>query len=74
MLKIRFPVYLFIIFSVVLTFLFLLFDAPKFFKQQESERAFGSDNSQPLIVAAGVEGLQTETSSSITGSGNFTSD
>lgn len=73
MLKIRFPVYLFIIFSVVLTFLFLLFDAPKFFKQQESERAFGSDNSQPLIVAAGVEGLQTETSSSITGSGNFTS-
>ena len=73
MLKIRFPVYLFIIFSAVLTFLFLLFDAPKFFKQQESERAFGSDNSQPLIVAAGVEGLQTETSSSITGSGNFTS-
>jgi LCP family protein required for cell wall assembly len=73
MLKIRFPVYLFIIFSVVLTFLFLLFDAPKFFKQQEAERAFGSDNSQLLIMAAGVEGLQTETSSSITGSGNFTS-
>lgn len=73
MLKIRFPVYLFIIFSAVLTVLFLLFDAPKLFKHQESVRVFGSDNSQPLIVAAGIEGLQTETSSSISGSGNFTS-
>ena len=73
MLKIRFPVYLIIVFFVVLTSLFLLFDAPKIFKQQESERVFGSDNNQTQILAAGVEGLQTEASSSISGSGNFTS-
>lgn len=71
--KIRFPVYLaFIFFSVLIT-LFVFFDVPKIIKKNEASKNSNTQESQPLLASSNIEGLATEDSSSITGSGNFTS-
>lgn len=61
------------LFFAVLTTLFLIFDASKIIKNNSNDRTSKSDNSQFSLKNSNVGGLQTEESSSITGSGNFTS-
>jgi LCP family protein required for cell wall assembly len=71
--KIRFPVYLTILFFSVLFILFSFFDVPKIIKRNEKNKASNNQETQTLLASSNIEGLSTEGSTSISGTGNFSS-
>lgn len=70
--EIRFPVYLGMIFFSVLILLFFFFDVTKILNRSSEKTSLSSDN-LTLLAETGVNGIATESSPSINGSGNYTS-
>lgn len=70
--RIKFPVYLCMLFFTVLILLFFFFDVTKILSSKNNKTSLLSDNIT-VLAETGVNGLTTEESPSINGSGNFTS-